>query len=245
MAHLIDRRQNAPNKSAVNRARFLRRYKQQIRGAVQDLVAERSIKDVEQGGSVSVPRQDISEPVFRHGPGGDREIVHPGNREFISGDRIPRPEGGGTRGTGPGTGTSEDDFVFALSRDEFLQIFFDDLELPRLERNYLLGVEEQKPVRAGYTTTGSPSNLAVLKTMSNALARRIALMGPIRRELAAVVDELARARGDGDASAVAPLEDRVDWLRRRLQRVRFLDDLDLRFRNRVQVPEPTARGMDQ
>ncbi len=179
---LIDRRQNGPNKSAVNRARFLRRYKQQIRRAVQDLAAERSIKDMEQGGSVTVPRRDTAEPLFRHGPGGDREIVHPGNREFVRGDRVPRPDGAGQGGTGPGHGQSEDDFVFALSREEFLQIFFDDLELPRLERNYLLGLEEQKPVRAGYTTTGSPSNIAVLKTMSNALARRIALAGPIRRE---------------------------------------------------------------
>ena len=71
MAHLIDRRENAPNKSAVNRARFLRRYKEQIRRAVHDMVSERSITDMDRGGNVSVPRKDISEPVFRHGAGGD------------------------------------------------------------------------------------------------------------------------------------------------------------------------------
>lgn len=244
MAHLIDRRQNAPNKSAVNRARFLRRYKQQIRRAVQDLVAERSIKDMEQGGSVSVPRKDVSEPAFRHGPGGDRETVHPGNREFVKGDRIPRPDGAGEAGTGLGQGRGEDDFVFALSRDEFLQIFFDDLELPRLERSYLLGIEEHKFVRAGYTTTGSPSNLAVLKTMSNALARRIAMGGPIRRELDAATGELARVLAEGaTAGDVQPIQDRIEVLRRRLLQVRYLDDFDLRFRNRVQVPEPTARAV--
>ena len=244
MAHLIDRRQNGPNKSAVNRARFLRRYKQQIRRAVQDLATERSIKDMEQGGSVTVPRRDTTEPLFRHGPGGDREIVHPGNREFVRGDRVPRPDGAGQGGTGPGHGQSEDDFVFALSREEFLQIFFDDLELPRLERNYLLGLEEQKPVRAGYTTTGSPSNIAVLKTMSNALARRIALAGPIRREIDAANQDLARALTDqGPALDVPSIQAHIDALRQRLRQVRYLEDFDLRYRNRVLVPEPTARAV--
>ena len=148
MAHVIDRRRNGGNESTVNRARFLRRYNEQIRRAVHDILAERSMKDVEQGGNVRVPRKDISEPVFRHGSGGDREIVSPGNRDFVKGDRIPRPQHGVGSGSQAGTGESEDDFVFALSRDEFLQIFFDDLELPRLERDVLLGSDEQKD-RAG------------------------------------------------------------------------------------------------
>ena len=40
-------------------------------------------------------RKDIAEPSFRHGPGGRREMVHPGNEEYIRGDRIARPQGGG------------------------------------------------------------------------------------------------------------------------------------------------------
>jgi len=245
MAHLIDRRQNAPNKSAVNRARFLRRYKQQIKRAVHDMVAERSITDMDRGGDVSVPRKDISEPVFRHGAGGDREIVHPGNREFVKGDRIPRPEGGGGGGgREPGTGESEDSFVFALSREEFLQIFFEDLELPRLERNMLGGIEESKPQRAGYTMSGSPTNLAIVRTMRTSLARRIALGRPLVQELEELNAELARAIAEDRPQAeVEALESRIEELKRRLQRVPFLDEFDLRYRNRVNVPEPTARAV--
>ena len=246
MAHLIDRRQNAPNKSAVNRARFLRRYKQQIKRAVHDMVSERSITDMDRGGNVSVPRKDISEPVFRHGDGGDREIVHPGNKEFIKGDRIPRPEGGGGGGGGrePGTGESEDSFVFALSREEFLQIFFEDLELPRLERNMLAGIEESKPVRAGYTMSGSPTNLAIVRTMRTSLARRIALGAPLTRELEALNEELARAVAEDRPQAeIEDLERRIEEVKRRLLRVPFLDEFDLRYRNRVNVPEPTARAV--
>ena len=61
MMNLIDRRLNGRNKSAVNRARFVRRYKEQIRKAVKDMVAERSITDMDKGGEVSVPAKDIAE----------------------------------------------------------------------------------------------------------------------------------------------------------------------------------------
>src|SRR5690606_17641204 len=107
----------------------------------------------------------------------------------------PRPEGGAGGGGGrePGTGESEDEFVFALSREEFLHIFFEDLELPRLERNMLAGIEEHKPQRAGYTTTGSPTNLAIVRTMRTSLARRIALRGPLEREIEALEAELESA----------------------------------------------------
>ena len=244
MAHVIDRRRNGGNESAVNRARFLRRYNEQIRRAVRDILADRSMKDVEQGGNVRVPRKDISEPVFRHGSGGDREIVSPGNRDFVKGDRIPRPQRGVGSDSKAGTGESEDDFVFALSRDEFLQIFFDDLELPRLERDILLGSDEQKMVRAGYTTAGAPNNLAIVRTMRNALARRIALRTPLRRRLDLAADELARALEQNHPECeVTPLRQRVALLQRRLQKVPFLDDFDLRYRNLITVPEPTARAV--
>src|SRR5206468_10046683 len=127
MSHLIDRRPNSRGKSAVNRARFLRRYKAQIQGAVKKMIGERRIADMEKGGEIRVPKKDISEPSFGFGHGGDREFVLPGNRECVTGDRIPRPEGSGSaRGAGDegGTGDSEDAFVFSLSREEFMQIVF-------------------------------------------------------------------------------------------------------------------------
>ena len=49
MNYLIDRRLNGRNRSAVNRERFIRRYKDHIRRAVKDMVAERSIKEMVQG----------------------------------------------------------------------------------------------------------------------------------------------------------------------------------------------------
>jgi hypothetical protein len=246
MIHLIDRRLNTRNKSAVNRERFIRRYKEHIRRAVKDMVADRSIKDMVQGGEVKVPAKDVSEPGFRYGSGGDWDGVYPGNREFVTGDRIPRPSGGG-RGAGgsqPGQGESVDEFVFTLSRDEFLDIFFDDLELPNLMRTAMAETENKKLVRAGYVKEGTPSNLSVPRTMKTALARRIALGGPIRDELEEARAELARAlREHRPVAQIEVLEARVLELEDHLGRLPFLDDVDLRYRHRVVQPAPTARAV--
>ena len=99
MAHFIDRRLNGKNKSAVNRQRFIRRYKKQIKQAVSDAVSKRSIQDVDKGESISIPTKDIGEPHFHQGQGGKREMVHPGNDQFVSGDKIDRPKGGRRRRT--------------------------------------------------------------------------------------------------------------------------------------------------
>src|SRR5690606_28743406 len=104
---IIDRRPNDRSGSAVNRERFMRRYRAQIRRAVDDMVADRSIRDMERGGKVGIPTRDISEPVFRHGAGGDHEYVHPGNRDFQSGDRLPRPKGGDGGGGGSAGGDGD------------------------------------------------------------------------------------------------------------------------------------------
>src|SRR5690606_24973593 len=122
MSVVIDRRPNDRSGSAVNRERFMRRYKAQIRRAVTDMVAGRSIRDLERGGKVSIPVRDVSEPTFRHGAGGDYEHVLPGNRHFQPGDKLPRPEDGdgdGGSGSEGGSGESTDAFAFTLSREEF------------------------------------------------------------------------------------------------------------------------------
>jgi uncharacterized sporulation protein YeaH/YhbH (DUF444 family) len=244
--HLIDRRLNGRNKSAVNRERFIRRYKDHIRRAVKGMVADRSIKDMIQGGEVKVPAKDISEPGFSYGSGGDWEAVHPGNREFVRGDRIQRPSGGGGGGGGrePGSGESSDDFVFSLSRDEFLNIFFEDLELPNLMRTTLAEAQHKKLVRAGYVKDGSPSNLSVMRTMKTALARRIALGGPLLEELEALREQLAQLLREGaEPGRVHALEARILELEGSLARVPFLDDIDLRYRHRVVQPAPVARAV--
>ncbi|MBO1016574.1 YeaH/YhbH family protein [Achromobacter sp. SD115] len=245
MNSLIDRRLNGRNKSAVNRERFLRRYKDQIRKAVHGMIRDRSIQDMDQGGEINLPARDISEPTFHHGQGGDREMVHPGNREFAKGDTFDRPQGGqGEGGSEPGEGESVDQFTFSLSRAEFLNLFFEDLELPHMARTQLGEVSQKKWQRAGYTTTGSPSMLSISRTLKSSLARRVALSVKARADLEDAEERLAKAREAGAcADDIKALEQDVEDCRERLARVPFLDDLDLRYRNRVSVAIPMARAV--
>ena len=243
--HLIDRRLNGRNKSALNRERFLRRYKQHIRRAVQRMVGKRSVSDMAGGGDVTIPARDIAEPTFRHGAGGDREIVVPGNRKFGKGDTLRRgddAEDGGPGGAGEGDGA--DEFVFSLSRDEFLDIFFEDLELPRMLRNVLGQVKHSKPARAGYTNQGAPSNMSVVRTLQTALGRRIALAGTLNGRIDELRAEVATADGRGlGAAQIEMLNAELAALTSKLAQVPFLDSIDLRYRHRVMVPAPVARAV--
>jgi len=179
MSQFIDRRLNGKNKSAVNRQRFLKRHKEQIKDSVADAVNRRSITNTETGEDVSIPHKDIKEPVFHQGKGGVKERVHPGNDQFITGDKIDRPKGGQGGGSGQGDasadGEGQDDFVFQISKDEYLDILFEDLELPNLEKNQINKITEWKTHRAGYQTAGVPANIAIVKSLQQSLARRTAM----------------------------------------------------------------------
>ena len=244
MLHLIDRRPSSRGRSAVNRERFLRRYKSHIQAAVKKMVGERRLSDMERGGEVHVPRKDISEPSFGFAHGGDREIVLPGNREYVAGDRIPRPQGGGSGGGNgsAGEGDSEDAFVFSLSREEFMQIFFDDLELPNLARTEFGRTEQRTSIRAGFTKSGVPANLAIVRTLRQSLARRIALGGSLAREVDVLEAEFAVAAAIGQAERAALIYEELQRLARRRGQLPFIDEPDLRYRNRVWRPEPIARA---
>ncbi len=250
MSHIIDRRLNGKNKSTVNRQRFLRRYKTQLKRAVADAVNRRSITDTDSGEKVGIPAKDISEPVFHHGPGGTREMVHPGNKDFTTGDRIQRPEGGAGGGSGQGkagnAGRGEDDFVFELSRDEFLDLMFDDLELPNLVRNQLIGTTEFRYLRAGYQTDGAPTNIDVVRSLKGAVARRTALGGPYRariRELQEEIDVLLTAGAGEDDVRILDMREEIDRLKTRIAALPFIDTFDLRYQSFVKQPEPTSKAV--
>jgi uncharacterized sporulation protein YeaH/YhbH (DUF444 family) len=251
LQQIIDRRLAGKNKSIGNRERFLRRYQQQVREAVRRAVDGRGIRDIEKGEDIRIPRRDITEPVFGHGMGGSREIVHPGNQEYLRGDKIERPKGGGGSGRGSGqasdSGEGEDDFVFHLTKEEFMQIFFDDLALPRLTRTQLAETPEMKSHRAGFSNTGTPANLSVLRSMRGALGRRIALGASSRAEIYELKQQLQALGPPGGDEATEherkTLENRIAALRARLEKIPYLDPIDLRFRNRVKQPVPTAKAV--
>lgn len=248
MAHFIDRRLNSKGKSTVNRQRFLRRYKQQIKKAVSDSISKRSVTDVDTGEQVSIPTRDISEPLFHTGRGGKREMVHPGNDQFSKGDKIKRPEGGG-QGGGEGeasnSGEGEDDFVFQISKDEYLDLLFEDLALPNLQKNQLDKMVQYQTFRAGYQTDGVPSNLDIVRSLKGSVARRIALTADKKarvRELEARLETLTNDKHDHHLE-VTELEQELEDLKKRIAAIPFIDTFDLRFRNYEKRPIPTSKAV--
>lgn len=252
MTYFIDRRANAKHKSAVNRQRFLDRYRTHIKRSVEEAVNRRSITDMERGEKVSIPARDISEPVFQHGPGGERNIVAPGNKEFVEGDRLRRPGGnGGGGGAGEGGASNQgegmDEFAFSLTREEFLDFVFDGLELPHLERKQLMDLEEVRPVRAGISRDGVPARINIVRSMREAQARRIAMRAPIRRALREAIEALeAEERKDAvlrNPTRINELKVEIERLEKRLESIPFIDTYDLRYNNLVNQPQPSNKAV--
>ena len=236
--YIVDRRLNPGGKSLENRQRFLRRAKALVQGAVKKSSQERDIKDVLEGGEVSIPLDGMNEPRFRR-EGGTRDMVLPGNKKFVEGDILPRSGEGSGKASQPGEGDSEDAFRFVLSRDEFVDLFLDDLELPDLAKRKLAEAESEGIHRAGYSTSGSPANISVSRTVRLALARRVALRRPRPEEIARL-----EAQIDGcDEARRAELQAEIDKLKAKLRRIPFIDPIDIRYRRFETMPKPVAQAV--
>mgnify|MGYP000241764331 CR=1 FL=1 len=249
MTNFIDRRLNAKNKSAVNRRRFLRRYNQQIKKAVSDAINNRSVTDLESGESVSIPKKDVSEPIFHQGQGGYRDRVHPGNDQFAQGDRIKRPDseqgGGAGEGDASPDGEGEDNFVFQISKEEYLDILFEDLELPNLKKNQIAQVTQYKTVRAGFKSDGNPASIDIVRSLKNSLSRRIALTGKYKKQLKQAQEALTRLKADANLNKadIEILESEIETLKKQIKRVPFIDEFDLRYKNYDKLPLPTSKAV--
>ena len=248
--HVIDRRLNPGGKSLVNRQRFLRRAKALVQRAVRDALKDRSIREFDQEGEVTIVRDGVHEPTLhRAGSGGDRDHVLPGNRNYVEGDNIPRPEqGSGGGGSAAGTGDGEDEFRFVLTREEFLDLFLEDLELPDLAKKRLTAGEVEGVRRAGYQTTGSPASLSISRTMRNAMSRRLALKRPSSADLGRIDEEIERIErrepsDPGDAELLAKLREERDRIARRRILISYIDPIDLRYRRYEETPKPVAQAV--
>jgi len=252
MPNFIDRRLNPKDKSLSNRQRFLKRVHEEVKRVIRDQVKSDNIADVDTAHGVPMPKRGADEPSFRPSANtGDRQYVLPGNRDYSPGDRISKPEGG-TGGSGrgrPGMGDgSEDDFVFILSRDEVLDLFFEDLELPDMVKLNLKETVTFKPRRVGFTTAGTPTNINVGRTMRNSFGRRVALGRPSKREFHAIIDEIAELEREEKPSQfqrqrLQSLREELETLERRRRRIAYVDPVDVRFNRFEKQPLPNANAV--
>jgi uncharacterized sporulation protein YeaH/YhbH (DUF444 family) len=248
MPIFIDRRLNPKDKSLGNRQRFLLRAREELKRGIRDQIRTGRIADVDTEHVVSMPARSTGEPSFNNAKdSGRRQHVLPGNRHFIPGDRIPKPVQGGGTGSSPVKAESEDDFRFVLSREEVLDLFFEDLELPDMVKLNLKEILAFKPRRAGFTATGSPTNINVGRTMRNSHGRRIALRRPKQEDLDAIAQELAILEAGPPSAAsqqrIAALQEQLERLERRRKRIAYIDPVDIRFNRFDPWPVPNANAV--
>lgn len=127
-----------------------------------------------------------------------------------------------------------------LTREEFLDVFLDDLELPDLAKRRLAETEEETPIRAGYSVSGSPSNIAVGRTTKLAMMRRVALGRPRREEMEALQRQIEECEDDESRLA---LEAKLKSLREKSRRIPYIDPLDVRYRRFENEPKPVAKAV--
>lgn len=257
--YIIDRRLNPKGKSVSNRQRFIRRAKKHLTERVRKNVVDRSITDKGEE-SISIPTDGIREPTFgTDHETGEYNFVLPGNKEFTRGDQIPKPKGGaggsGAGGDAGDQGEGEDEFAFSLTRDEYLDVVFEDLELPNLEEKNREDVTVWEIHRAGYTPAGSPSQLNIEQSMIRSLGRRIALKFPKQKKIDKLEEEIVRLEEEiknykedikpiiKNRSLIEKIKYEIKELRRRYGAIPFIDPIDLRFNNFVKHPKPTTTAV--
>lgn len=253
MAHIIiDRRKNTRGKSTVNRQRYLRRVHAHVKEAVKRVIQDGKIGDMTDGKGkrVRIPK-GLKKPEIHHDPhGGTTERVYPGNKEFNQGDHIPRPPSGKGSGGKQGTpdGEGEDSFEFTISQKEFLDYFFQDLELPDLVKKQMLKLDEWVYRRAGFAVDGNPARLDIVRSMRQSVGRRTALTTPKRKELKKLEKELELLEAnpphsDEQAKRITEIIERIAVLKRKIKAIPFIDDIDLRYRRWERVPIPSTQAV--
>ena len=244
--NIIDRRLNPGGKSFANRQRFLRRARAQVRKAVREASSSRSIKDAGKGGEISIPSGGVHEPHLRRSSqGGVRDYVLPGNKKYVEGDSIARPQQGGGQGSqASDSGEGEDEFRFALSDEEYLDLYLEDLELPDLAKRQIAGATSVLWRQAGYSVSGPPSRLSVPRTLRHSMSRRIALKRPKADEINALREEIEKLeREGGQYEALVQKRKELEHIIQRSKRIPYIDPVDVRYRRLESNPKPIAKAV--
>ena len=244
--NIVDKRNNPKGKSSPNRQKLLKRIGHKIKKAMPNIIKNNNVKDLTSSKKgVQIPIKGINEPQFSYdGKSGDKKHVHPGNKEYIPGDKIRKPregEGeGGQKGSNDPTIT-EDDFVITISREEFLDYFFDDLELPDMIKKHLNSVVDFKQKRAGFTNAGTPNRLNVVKSYKNSMSRKMASAIFFEKKIKELEEKLKNDKLTD--LEIQELQKELDRLNKMKSSVNFMEEVDLRYNNYEQYPVPVTSAV--
>jgi sporulation protein YhbH len=162
------------DRSAGDRMRHREKVRQSIRENIADIIAEEAIIGKDRDRIVKVPIRGIKEYRFIYGDNAT-EVVQ-GKGDEAPGDVIvdkgrQDPAGKNKAGDRPGIDYYETDITIG----ELIDIMFEDLELPDLERKKLRQTESERlSRRKGYRPVGIRVRLDKRQTVKSKLRRRVA-----------------------------------------------------------------------
>lgn len=250
MAIIIDRRKTANrDRTSENRGRLLRRYKGAIKEQLPRILGDRKLLDSVKkgGGKVILPKKDLSEPQFVYGDGGMIDTVYPGNDRWNEYDTINKPYSGDGDGGGTEGPDGMDEFSVVLSREEFINLLFEDCELPFMIDTLLTKLTETHHENAGFQVAGSPNRLSIVRSYKNSKARRLSSTATIDEQLKELEDrlkmrELCDDHGEARDAELAMIGQLIDELKIRRNALPLFDTTDLRFRCRVEKETPKTHA---
>lgn len=245
--NIIDKRNNPKGKSSKNRHKLLKRISSKIKKAIPKIVKDSDVKGFTSSKKgVKIPIKGINEPQFNYDPeSGNKKRVYPGNKEYDAGDTIRKPSGGGQGGSGSGgsndPSVTEDEFVINISRDEFLEYFFDDLELPDMVKKHLNTIVDFKQKRAGFSNQGTPNRLNIVKSFKNSLSRKMATSIFFDKK----IKELEETLKDKslDDLEVEKIKKEIDRLQKMKLSISFMEEVDLQYNNFDKKPVETTSAV--
>jgi uncharacterized sporulation protein YeaH/YhbH (DUF444 family) len=234
MSIIIDRRKNNKKGSLSNRNRYIQRQQAEIRAKIYKSLKQNSILNTD----LSIPVQvSTHEPTFHfESDSGVYDFVIPGNDEFMTGDVIKikgqgQGQGGGNGEAGQGE-DSEDGFMFNLTEDEYLDILFEGMELPNLEKVSSSNSDMVERHKAGFQNEGSSLDLTA--TFKKSIMRRVALEAPLKKKLKELEELYA-------LSPTEELLEEINLVKYKLSMVLFIDDVDVRFKRYEDTPIPMSK----
>ena len=242
MTNIIDRRKNPRDKTIRNRQKFIQRSKSAIREKVKEIIEKGSIKDIDTT-KTKIKVKGVSEPTFSiDRRTGNKKYVLPGNKQYATGDKVPKEESGSSGGGGrqAGKGLGEDDFEFLLTQEEFADFLFDELELPNLIKKQLKNTTLVEYQKAGFKSFGTPNQIDIARTAKNAIGRRIGLNRPKNEEIEELEKQLET---ETDPDEINKLQLRIDEIKAKQIAVPWIDPFDVKYRNYTQVPKPKTQAV--
>ncbi|MTI31018.1 YeaH/YhbH family protein [Xanthovirga aplysinae] len=182
MAIFRDFSKQKRDRSVGDRSRHRELVRNSIRKGIADIIAEESIIGQSRHKKIKVPIKALKEYSFIFGR--NTKGVAQGSGQEQKGQILQKnapqnPEGKERAGSQPGV----DIYETEITVEEVINIMFEDLELPKLERKKLLETEAESLKRLlGYKKKGIRSRLSKKKSLINRIKRKKASRKELKEE---------------------------------------------------------------